>query len=38
MRKLGISVFPQHVALEESLEYIETAAKYGFSRIFTCLI
>ncbi|EMG26985.1 hypothetical protein X560_2432 [Listeria fleischmannii 1991] len=38
MRKLGISVFPQHVALEESLKYIETAAKYGFSRIFTCLI
>ncbi|WP_239256568.1 DUF871 domain-containing protein [Listeria ilorinensis] len=38
MRKLGISVFPQHVSLEESMNYIETAAKYGFSRIFTCLI
>ncbi|EUJ47669.1 DUF871 domain-containing protein [Paenilisteria rocourtiae] len=38
MRKLGISVFPQHAPLEDSLNYIETAAKYGFSRIFTCLI
>ncbi|WP_163652551.1 DUF871 domain-containing protein [Listeria sp. PSOL-1] len=38
MKKLGISVFPQHVPLEESISYIEMAAKYGFSRIFTCLI
>lgn len=38
MRKLGISVFPQHVDLQASLDYIELAAKYGFSRIFTCLI
>ncbi|MEN2666460.1 DUF871 domain-containing protein [Listeria aquatica] len=38
MRKLGISVFPQHVPLEDSLNYVEMAAKYGFSRIFTCLI
>lgn len=38
MRKLGISVFPQHVELQASLDYIELAAKHGFNRIFTCLI
>jgi uncharacterized protein len=38
MKKLGISVYPGHASLEENLNYIELAAKYGFSRIFTCLI
>lgn len=38
MRKLGISVYPEHASLEENKRYIETAAKYGFSRIFTCLL
>lgn len=38
MKKLGISIYPGHAALEENLKYIELAAKYGFSRIFTCLI
>ncbi|MGR5148772.1 DUF871 domain-containing protein [Photobacterium alginatilyticum] len=38
MRKLGISVYPELASLERNKEYIETAAKYGFSRIFTCLL
>lgn len=38
MRKLGISVYPEHACLEDNKKYIEMAAKYGFSRIFTCLL
>ena len=38
MRRLGISVYPNHVPMEKIIDYIELAAKYGFSRIFTCLI
>jgi len=38
MHKLGISVYPNHAKLEENLKYIEMASKYGFSRIFTCLL
>lgn len=38
MKRLGISVYPNHVEMEKIIEYIELAAKYGFSRIFTCLI
>lgn len=38
MRKLGISVYPEHASLEENKNYIELAAKYNFSRIFTCLL
>lgn len=38
MRKLGISVYPERASFEENKAYIETAAKYGFSRIFTCLL
>jgi len=38
MRKLGISVYPEKASLEENKEYITLAEKYGFSRIFTCLL
>lgn len=38
MKKLGISVYPQETGLEETLAYIELAAKYGFTTIFSCLI
>lgn len=38
MRELGISIYPFHATLEENKEYIELAAKYGYSRIFTCLL
>ena len=38
MRRLGISVYPEHSTPERDRAYIELAAKYGFSRIFTCLL
>lgn len=38
MRQLGISLYPNHTSVEENVAYIELAAKYGFKRIFTCLI
>ncbi|MFL0267065.1 DUF871 domain-containing protein [Candidatus Clostridium radicumherbarum] len=38
MKKLGISIYSGHTSLKDNLDYIELAAKYGFKRIFTCLI
>ncbi len=38
MHKLGISVYPEKSTQEEVYAYLELAAKYGFSRIFTCLL
>jgi hypothetical protein len=38
MRGLGISVYPNSNNIEQIISYIETASKYGFTRIFTCLI
>lgn len=38
MKKLGISIYPEHSVIEKDLEYIEKAAKHGFSSIFTCLL
>lgn len=38
MRKLGISVYPNHSQKEEIKTYIELAAKYHFTRVFTCLL
>ncbi|MCY6960063.1 DUF871 domain-containing protein [Clostridium brassicae] len=38
MKRLGIAVYPGHASMEENIKYIELAAKYGFTRIFTCLL
>lgn len=38
MRKLGISVYPNHSSVEEINAYIDLAAKYSFKRVFTCLL
>lgn len=38
MRRLGISIYPEHSTKEKDFAYMEMAAKYGFSRIFTCLL
>ncbi|MCY6371874.1 DUF871 domain-containing protein [Clostridium ganghwense] len=38
MRKLGISVYPHRASVKENCNYIELAHKYGFQRIFTCLL
>lgn len=37
-RNLGISIYPEHTLMEHDLAYISLAAKYGFTRIFTCLL
>ncbi|MCH4887239.1 DUF871 domain-containing protein [Acidaminobacter sp. JC074] len=38
MRGLGISIYPEHGSLQEIIDYIQLASKYGFTRIFTCFI
>ncbi len=38
MRKLGISLYAEKSTIEEMKEYIDKAAKAGFSRIFSCLL
>lgn len=38
MHRFGISVYPEHSTLEKDMAYIKMAAKYGFTRIFTCLL
>lgn len=38
MARLGISLYPEHSTKEKDQEYIRLAAKYGFERIFTCLL
>lgn len=38
MRKLGISIYPNHSIVEEDKNYIQLAKQYGFKRIFTCLL
>lgn len=38
MHKLGISVYPDKSPKEEIYQYMEAAAKLGFSRIFTCFL
>lgn len=38
MKRLGISIYPNQAGKEYIFDYIELAARYGFKRIFTCLI
>lgn len=38
MKKLGISIYLENAPVNEIKEYISLSHKYGFSRIFTCLI
>lgn len=38
MRKLGVSIYPDRGTLGQNLDYIHLAGKYGFKRIFTCMI
>lgn len=38
MKRLGISIYPNHCDMDKIVEYIDLAAKYGFRRIFTCLL
>lgn len=38
MARLGISIYPEHSTKEKDLAYIRLAGKYGFKRVFTCLL
>lgn len=38
MHRLGISIYPHHSNPEADLAYMRLAAKYGFTRLFTCLL
>lgn len=38
MKRLGISVYPNHTDINKIVNYIHLAGKYGFKRIFTCLL
>lgn len=38
MRRLGISIYPEHSTKEKDFAYMEIASKLGFTRIFTCLL
>ncbi|SKA82953.1 hypothetical protein SAMN05428976_105144 [Clostridium sp. USBA 49] len=38
MRQLGISVYPGHASMEDNIAYLNLASKYGFKRVFTCLL
>lgn len=38
MKRLGISVYSEYSKIEEIEEYIKLGNKYGFTRLFSCLI
>ncbi|MBS5984037.1 MAG: DUF871 domain-containing protein [Clostridium butyricum] len=38
MARLGISIYPEHSTKERDIEYIRLAGRYGFKRVFTCLL
>ncbi|SHK07196.1 DUF871 domain-containing protein [Paramaledivibacter caminithermalis] len=38
MKRLGVSIYPENASVEENKAYLSLAAKYGFTRVFTCLI
>ncbi|MGL5150886.1 MAG: DUF871 domain-containing protein [Clostridium sp.] len=37
-RRLGISVYPEHSTMDKDKEYIDLAGRYGFERIFMCML
>lgn len=37
-RRLGISVYPEHSNMEDDKAYIKMVSKYGFKRIFMCML
>lgn len=38
MGRLGISIYPEHSTPEKDRAYIRLSGKYGFGRVFTCLL
>lgn len=37
-RKLGVSIYPEHSTKERDIAYLTKASRYGFERVFTCLL
>ncbi len=37
-RRLGISIYPEHSTMDKDKEYVDLAHKYGFERIFMCML
>lgn len=35
---LGVSIYPDKTSVQENIEYLDLAAKYGFKRVFSCLL
>jgi len=38
MKKLGLSIYPEKSSMDDNKAYLATAAKYGFDRVFSCLL
>lgn len=38
MKRLGISVYPEHTTNEKTYEYIRKAGSLGYKRVFTCFL
>lgn len=38
MKRIGISIYPEHSTLAKDQAYIARAAEYGFQRLFMCLL
>jgi uncharacterized protein len=38
MKRLGISIYPDHMPQDKTIEYLQLAAGYGFKRVFSCLL
>ena len=38
MKQLGISIYVEKTSFEDNITYLKLAHKYGFTRIFTCLL
>lgn len=38
MRKLGLSIYPEKSTMKEIEAYLDLGKKYGFTRIFSCLL
>ncbi len=38
MKKLGISIYIEKASIDDNKKYIKLASKYGFDRIFSCLL
>ena len=38
MARLGFSIYPEHSTPKQDVAYIRMAGKYGFERVFSCLL